>query len=89
MPLKRPVPPRTCVFWSLATSQLMPTRGDHSTFVSGIRPVWNCTGLPFSSRNVSASAAGFWNAVFLNLATSKRTPAVTVRLPRGRHSSCA
>ena len=78
LPLKMPVPPRIWVFWSPVTSQLMPTRGDHSIFVSGIWPVLDLTGCPFSSRNVSASAAGLANDVFLNLrdveADARRSP---------------
>src|SRR3954452_16286728 len=39
LPVKMPVPPRICVDWSLLTSQLKPTRGDHSGDAFGSAPV--------------------------------------------------
>ena len=37
LPVKMPMPPRTCVIWSPLTSQLIPTRGDHSGDAFGQR----------------------------------------------------
>src|SRR5205814_10495846 len=39
LPVKTPVPPRTCVVASEATSQLKPARGDHSGDAFGSAPV--------------------------------------------------
>ncbi len=45
-PLNAPVPTRNCVRCWPPTSQFIATRGDHSILVSGISPVWYCTGFP-------------------------------------------
>ena len=55
LPVKTPVPPRTCVLRLPATSQLKPTRGDQSGEALGSAPVLNWTGEPDGSRKVSAS----------------------------------
>ncbi len=89
LPVKTPVPPRTCVLWSPNTSQLKPTRGDQSGDAFGSAPVLYWIGLPFWSRNVRASTAGLSNAVLPNLAMSTRKPPVIVTFDLGRHWSCA
>src|SRR3989442_6965658 len=47
LPVKTPVPPRTCVVASEATSQLNPTRGDQSGEAFGSAPVLYWIGFPF------------------------------------------
>src|SRR6266851_3980684 len=88
LPVKTPVPPRTCVIWSEFTSQLNPTRGDQRGDAFGSAPVLYVTALPFLSRKVKLSTATLSYAVLPNFGTSARTPAVTVTFDRGRHSSC-
>ncbi len=84
-----PVPPRTCVLRASSTAQLNPARGDQRMFGSGSLAVSNWTLCPFSSRNVSPSAAAFVKPVSPKNGTSNLMPAVILRFPRGDHSSCA
>ena len=87
LPVNTPVPPRTCVLRSLNTSQLKPTRGDHSGLASGSFFVAYCTVAPVSSRKLMASATALAKPVSPKLAMSMRTPAITFTLSAMAHSS--